>query len=119
MPRKPPVFEQVKSRLDELIDEWGAQITGKQRITAYQLHRQLQLEGLQAGITLVSAHLRKVRRQAAKVLIPLVHRPGHEALVDFFEVTPERRASEGRRDAAPVDPGGRAPVVESGQGRRL
>lgn len=87
MPRKRPVFEQVKPRLDELIAEWRSGTTAKQRITARRLQRELEAEGLRAGITVVSAYLREVRRQAAEVFVPLVHRPGDEAQVDFFEVT--------------------------------
>jgi transposase len=87
MLRRRPVFEQVRPRLDDLIAEWRSETTDKQRITARRLHRQLQAEGLKAGIAVVSAYLREVRRQAAEVFVPLIHRPGDEAQVDFFEVT--------------------------------
>ncbi|MBI4306849.1 MAG: hypothetical protein HY678_11070 [Chloroflexi bacterium] len=87
MPRKRPVFGQVKPRLDELIADWRSRTTAKQRITARRLHQQLLADGLRAGITVVSAYLREVRRKAAEVFVPLVHRPGDEAQVDFFEVT--------------------------------
>ena len=40
-------------------------------------------------MTLVRDYLREWRRQRAEVFVPLVHRPGDEAQVDFFEVTVE------------------------------
>lgn len=49
------------------------------------------------GITTVRDYLREKRRQKAEVFIPLVHRPGEEAQVDFFEVTVEE---EGQRRKA-------------------
>ena len=44
-PRARPVYEQVKSRLDELAAEWEPRTTAKQRITAMLLHRQPRAEG--------------------------------------------------------------------------
>ena len=40
-------------------------------------------------MTLVRDYLREWRRRRAEVYVPLVHRPGDEAQVDFFEVTVE------------------------------
>ena len=54
-----------------------------------RLHRQLREEGYRVGETLVRAYLREWRRWRAEVYVPLVHRPGDEAQVDFFEVTVE------------------------------
>ena len=42
-----------------------------------------------SGLTTVRAYLAEKKRAAAEVFIPLVHRPGDEAQVDFFEVTVE------------------------------
>jgi transposase len=78
----------VQPRLEELIAEWEPRTTGKQRITAMRLHRQLRTEGHQVGRTLVGDYWRERRRQRAEVYVPLVNRPG-EAQVDFFEVVVE------------------------------
>jgi transposase len=86
-PRERPVYEKVEPRLAELIAEWRDRTTQKQRLTGSRLHRQLVEEGHEVGITLVRHYLHEVRRKEAEVFIPLVHRPGDEAQVDFFEVT--------------------------------
>jgi hypothetical protein len=54
-----------------------------------RIHRQLVEEGYRVGITTVRDYLREKRRRQAEVFIPLVHRPGEAAQVDFFEVTVE------------------------------
>ena len=87
--RERPVWERVKPRLDELMQEWGPRTTAKQRLTGSLLQRQLAVEGYQVGTTLVRQYLREVRRQRQEVFIPLIHRPGEEAQIDFFEVTVE------------------------------
>lgn len=86
-PRPKPVLEKVAPRLDELLEEWRGRTSAKQRITGSRMHRQLVEEGYQVGITTVREYLREKRRQEAEVFIPLVHRPGEEGQVDFFEVT--------------------------------
>lgn len=88
-PRPRPVVEEVAPRLEELLKEWGPRTTPKQRITGSRLHRQLVEEGYEVGVTTVRAYLREWRRQRAEVYIPLVHRPGEEGQVDFFDVTVE------------------------------
>ena len=88
-PRRRPVLEHVQSRLDALLGEWAARTTPKQRLTATRVHRQLREEGYEVGVTLVRDYLRERRRRRAEVYVPLVHRPGDEAQVDFFEVTVE------------------------------
>lgn len=84
-----PALERVRPRLDALLEEWSERTTPKQRLTATRLHRQLCEEGYEVGVTLVRGYLREWRRQRAEVFVPLVHRPGDEAQVDFFEVTVE------------------------------
>jgi transposase len=84
-----PVFERVGPRLEQLVDEWTPRTTPKQRLTAARLHRQLSEEGEAVGLTLVQDWLRERRRRVAEVYVPLVHRPGDEAQVDFFDVTVE------------------------------
>jgi transposase len=88
-PRSRPVLEKVAPRIDKLLEEWGPRTTAKQRITGSRLHRQLVEEGYEVGVTTVREYLREKRRQRAEVYIPLVHRPGEEAQVDFFDVTVE------------------------------
>lgn len=87
--RARPVWERVRPRLDELMEEWGPRTTAKQRLTGSLLQRQLAIEGYPVGTTLVREYLREVRRQRQEVYIPLIHRVGEEAQVDFFEVTVE------------------------------
>ena len=86
--RERPVWEAVQPRLEELIAEWEPRTTGKQRITAMRLHRQLKADGYQVGRTLVGDYWCERRRQRAEVYVPLVNRPG-EAQIDFFEVVVE------------------------------
>jgi len=87
--RRRPVLSLVAPRIDALLEEWGPRTTRKQRITGSRIHRQLVEEGYQVGITTVRDYLCEKRRQEAEVFIPLVHRPGDGAQVDFFEVTVE------------------------------
>jgi transposase len=88
-PRPRPVLERVAKRIEELLEEWEPRTTPKQRITATRVHRRLLEEGYRAGITTVREVLAERRRRQAEVMIPLVHRPGEEAQVDFFEITVE------------------------------
>src|SRR5215203_874560 len=91
--KKPsPVMEMVAPRVEEILAEWRDRTTAKQRITGTRIHRQLVEEGYEVGITTVRNYLREKRRREAEVFIPLVHRPGEEAQVDFFDVTVEEDA---------------------------
>lgn len=90
-PRPKPVMEKVAPRIDQLLEEWKKATTRKQRITGTRICRQLREEGYTVGSTTVRMYLAEKRRQAAEVFIPLVHRPGEEAQVDFFEVTIEEK----------------------------
>jgi len=82
-----PVMDQVRARLKELLDEWTSRSNPKQRITGTRLHKQLVSEHYPVGVSTVRAYFHEWRRQRLEVYIPLVHRPGDEAQVDFFEVT--------------------------------
>lgn len=84
-----PVAEAVAPRIEQILAEWEPRTTPKQRITGTRVHRQLVEEGYEVGITTVRKYLREKRRQKAEVFVPLIHRPGEEAQVDFFEVTVE------------------------------
>lgn len=85
-PRPRPTLEAVRPRLDQLVDEWSGRTTAKQRITGTRLVRQLREEGHAVGTSLVREYLRERRREKSETYVPLVHRPGEDALVDFFEV---------------------------------
>lgn len=90
-PRPKPVLEKVVPRIDELLEDWKDQTTPKQRMTGSRIYTQLMEEGYEVGITTVRNYLAEKKRQVAEVFIPLVHRPGEEAQVDFFEVTVEEK----------------------------
>lgn len=85
--RKRPVTGIIGPRIDRILSQWSGRVTPKQRLTGTRIHRQLLEEGYQTGITVVRDYLREKRRRSAEVFIPLVHRPGDEGQVDFFEVT--------------------------------
>ena len=87
--RARPVWERVCERLEVLVADWEPRTTAKQRLTGVRLHRALREEGYQIGLTMIHEYLRERRRQRAEVYVPLVHRAGDEAQVDFFEVTVE------------------------------
>jgi transposase len=87
-----PVMEMVAPRIEEILLEWRERTTAKQRITGTRVHRQLVEEGYEVGITTVRDYLREKRPKEAEVFVPLVHRPGEEAQVDFFEVSVEENA---------------------------
>ena len=77
----------MRQRVAELLGQWAGRTTRKQRVTGALVHRRLVEEGYAVGKTTVYECLRERRRQSAEVFIPLVHRAGDEAQVDFFEVT--------------------------------
>jgi len=85
--KRAPVMEMVAPRIEEILLEWRERTTQKQRITGTRVHRQLVEEGYEVGITTVRDYLREKRRKEAEVFVPLIHRPGEEAQVDFFEVS--------------------------------
>lgn len=84
-----PVTEEVGPRIEQILEGWEPRTTPKQRITGTRVHRQLVEEGYEVGTTTVREYLRERRRQKAEVFVPLAHRPGEQAQVDFFEVSVE------------------------------
>jgi transposase len=82
-----PKMQEVGPRIDAIMEAAKNQTNRKQRLTGTAVHKQLVGEGVQVGTTTVRAYLAEKRRRAAEVYIPLVHRPGESAQVDFFEVT--------------------------------
>ena len=87
--RRAPGRELIRRRVGELLAEWRPRTTRKQRVTGARLHRQLVEEGFRVGKTTVYEVLREHRRALCEVFVPLVHRAGDSAQVDFFEVTVE------------------------------
>src|SRR5215208_7132929 len=87
--KRAPVMEMVAPRIEQILSEWTERTTPKRRITGTRIHRQLVEEGYEVGITTVRDYLREKRRKEAEVFVPLIHRPGDEAQVDFFEVSVE------------------------------
>ncbi|MGE0490091.1 MAG: IS21 family transposase [Vulcanimicrobiota bacterium] len=85
--RPSPVSDQAESQIEQILAEWEGRTTQKQRVTGSRLHTELLSRGIQVGVTTVRRILREIKRRQAEVYIPLVHRPGDEAQVDFFEVT--------------------------------
>ena len=83
------MWERVRERLEALLAEWEPRTTAKPRLTGVRMLRALQEEGCQVGRTVIYEYLRERRRQRAEVFVPLIHRAGDEAQVDFFEVTVE------------------------------
>ena len=84
-----PVAEAAAPEIEQVLEDWDARSTRKQRVTGTRLHRELRKRGVVVGVTTVRAYLREKRRQEAEVYIPLIYRPGEVAQVDFFEVTVE------------------------------
>jgi transposase len=85
-PRRRPVWETVRERIDQLLRESAQWTGGKQRLTATRLHELLIAEGLRVGVTLVKQAVAEWKRQRREVFVPLTYRPGDLAEVDFFEV---------------------------------
>jgi transposase len=80
-----PVWARVQSRLEELVAEWEPRTTAKQRLTGVRLYRALLEEGYQVGLTTIYQYLRERRRQRLEVYVPLVHRVGDEAQVEWHK----------------------------------
>lgn len=85
-PRRQPVLELAGPRIDALLAEWASRTGGKHPITAQRLHRPLAEEGLAISARTGRSSLAEKKRQAAEVFVPLAHRAGDEAPVDFFEM---------------------------------
>lgn len=87
--RTRPVSDKARPRLEAICEEWSSRQTKKQRITATRLHEQLVSEEFEISETTVRLLFREWKRQRQEVFVPLTHRPGDSAQVDFFEVTVE------------------------------
>ena len=87
--RPQPVMAAAGPQIEAVLKEWERRLGGKHRLTSVRLHRELAERGIRIGERTLRRYLAEKRRAAAEVYIPLVHRPGDEAQVDFFEVTVE------------------------------
>lgn len=87
--RPSPIRDEAERLIEEILQEWSGRTTPKQRITGSRIHLELLSRGLQVGVSTVRKILKERRRREAEVFVPLIHRPGDEAQVDFFEVTVE------------------------------
>ena len=76
--RPRPVLEQVRPRLEQLVEEWSERTTAKQRITGRRLQRALREEGYEVGITLVLEYLREWAPPARRSLRAARPPPGRE-----------------------------------------
>lgn len=85
--RAAPIREIATSKILRILDEWENKTTDKQRVTGALLYDELRARNVKVGITTVRDIYAEIRREKAEVFVPLVHRPGDEAQVDFFEVT--------------------------------
>jgi transposase len=86
-PRAQPARESVRERFEELWREWKLRSSGKHRVTAARIHRQLVSEGEKISAVTVRRMVRERRLAESEVFVPLVHRPGESGQVDFFEMT--------------------------------
>ena len=62
-PRRRPVWETVRERVETVLAESGQWTGGKQRLTATRLHELLVAEGHRVGVTLVKAAVAEWKRQ--------------------------------------------------------
>jgi transposase len=88
-PRRRPVWEEAKARLEALLADSPRWTGGKQRLTATRLHAMLLGEGFTIGITTVKEAVAEWKRRRREVFVPLVYPAGDLAEVDFFEALVE------------------------------
>lgn len=86
VPRQAPLREEATRRIEELLEEVDGRVSRKQRLTGTRILEMLRERGYEGGITTVREALAERNRRSREVYIPLVHRPGEEAQVDFFEL---------------------------------
>ena len=96
-PRRQPVREVIGDRFEELWRDWQDRSSDKHRVTGAGLWRQLVSEGFSVSEITVRRMVRERRLSEMEVYVPLVHRPGDNGQVDFFEVVVE--VSGSRRKA--------------------
>jgi transposase len=85
--RASPVLDKIKGAIDEILAQAPSWTQGKQKLTAARVRQLLAMKEIHAGRTVVSEYVAERRRQSREVFVPLVHRPGDSAQVDFFELS--------------------------------
>jgi transposase len=80
------VREEAERRIEKLFEDLDGRLTGKQRLTGTRVVELLREDGFTGSSTVVRDVLAERKRRQREVFIPLVHRAGEEAQVDFFEV---------------------------------
>ena len=85
-PRNAPVREEAERLIEKLFEQVEGRLTAKQRLTGTRVLELLREDGFTGGSTVVREVLAERNRRHREVFIPLVHRPGEEAQVDFFEL---------------------------------
>jgi transposase len=88
-PRRRPIWEEARARLEALLADSPRWTGGKQRLTATRLHAMLLGEGFTIGITTVKEAVAEWKRRRREVFVPLVYPAGDLAEVDFFEALVE------------------------------
>ena len=86
VPRRAPVREEAERLIEKLFEQLAGRLTGKQRLTGTRVVELLREDGFTGGSTVVREVLAERNRRSREVFIPLVHRAGEEAQVDFFEI---------------------------------
>ncbi len=94
--RRAPVREQAEGLIEKLYEELDGRLTAKQRLTGTRVVELLRDAGFTGGSTVVREVLAERYRRSREVFIPLVHRAGEEAQVDFFEITADLAAERHR-----------------------
>lgn len=87
--RVAPKRDEIRERVEALLEEWSTRTTAKQRVTGTLLHKALRAEGFEVGMTTVRQVFREWKRRREEAFVPLTYRPGEVAQVDFFEVVVE------------------------------
>jgi transposase len=81
-----PKFDEALAAIKDYLTNNDGKFTAKQRVTIPRLKECLASVGLEVSRTTLQSAWKEHNRRQMEVFIPLVHRPGDEAQVDFFEV---------------------------------
>ncbi|MCR9166542.1 MAG: hypothetical protein ACE37F_01420 [Nannocystaceae bacterium] len=82
--RVAPKRDEIRERVEALLEEWSTRTTAKQRVTGTLLHKALRAEGFEVGMTTVRQVFREWKRRREEAFVPLTYRPGEVAQVDFW-----------------------------------
>jgi len=84
--RPRPVWDRVRGRILEILEDSPRWTAGKQRLTAARLHDMLREENIACSYPVVRRIVWEWKRSRREVFIPLLYEAGDLAEVDFFEV---------------------------------